>query len=78
MSKRIIPTCTADMQRLDFTQCRHCAAFLHEDESGYGYCARFGRSTHYSRLCDGEQGERRGTAAHPATANTERKPIFKT
>lgn len=73
MSKRIIPTCTSDMERTDFTQCRHCAAFLHEDESGYGYCARFGRSTHYSRLCDGEQAGSRKSAE-----NTERKPIFKT
>lgn len=55
------------------TMCRRCAAFLHEDESGYGYCARFGRSTHYSRLCDGEQAGSRKSAE-----NTERKPIFKT
>lgn len=54
------------------TMCRRCAAFLHEDESGYGYCARFGRFTHYSRLCDGEQAGRRRTAANPATANARK------
>lgn len=34
--------------------CRRCKEFLHEDESGYGFCRRNYQPHRYSDLCEFE------------------------
>lgn len=35
----------------DIVFCKHCWQFLHEDESGYGFCGRDYQPRRYSDLC---------------------------